>query len=331
MPFHVMEAQKTMLFVIVTSICLAIIVVLITIHLNLLQHKRLLNPLITELDEEYTKKENWIKCISTVCGCLALCVAGTAFYLISIRIDGNNNRTYIAENMTVNYNPNSPDSETIKEKPAPDYNTVDSWVVGWSDSNGGRDSYTIEEINKGVLDNAVVLNSISNSGIGHEFNFVGARENSDNAPNYYNANEIGVEKDKTYTVRLYIHNNSRIESNVAEDVKVKFAISEPKYVINDKKYEVAVHGNIYSSNANPRLYSDGVKFVSEKPFKLVYTKGTASLVNQGIARKENGNWKLDDMIVDEWVTIGYDNMDGRIPACYHFEEEVSIIVMPVFE
>lgn len=141
-----------------------------------------------------------------------------------------------------------------------------------------------------------------------------------------------VEPEKTYTVRLFCHNNSRIESNIAEDVRLKFLISDTKYVKNDGLYVAAVHGSIESSNAVPSLYSDGVKFVTEKPFRLEYILGTAIFANNAIANRENGYYQLDDAIVGNCVTIGYDAMDGKIPACYQYATSITTIkVMPVFE
>lgn len=46
---------------------------------------------------------------------------------------------------------------------------------------------------------------------------------------------------------------------------------------------------------------------------------------------ENGGFRLDDSLVDDWITIGYDKMDGRIPACYQYSSVTTIKVMPVFE
>lgn len=200
-----------------------------------------------------------------------------------------------------------------------------------ADSNGGRQAYTLDEINAGALDDAVVLNSISDSKIGHEFNFVGAKENNGDTDAYVNANEIAVKENATYFVRLYVHNNSRISENVAEGVRVRFRISDTKYVRKDELYEVAVHGYITSSNANPEWYSDGVKFTADRPFHLEYILGTALFQNCGIGSKENGCWSLDDSITNDWVSIGYDAMNGRIPACFQYDSVTTIKVMPVFD
>jgi hypothetical protein len=46
---------------------------------------------------------------------------------------------------------------------------------------------------------------------------------------------------------------------------------------------------------------------------------------------ENGGFWLDDSVVGDWVTIGYNKMNGRIPGCYQYSSISTIKVMPVFE
>ena len=56
-----------------------------------------------------------------------------------------------------------------------------------------------------------MLNSISDSVIGDEKNFVGAREDTGvnaGASNVWDGNEISVTPGKTYLIRLYVHNNN---------------------------------------------------------------------------------------------------------------------------
>ena len=108
-------------------------------------------------------------------------------------------------------------------------------------------------------------------------------------------------------------------------------ISDTKYVTNDDQYETAVHGYIRSSNSDPEWVSDGVKFTSDRPFHLVYIVGTALFENAAIGNIANGAFRLDDSVVGDWVTIGYDKMDGRIPSCYQYSSVTTIKVMPVFE
>ncbi len=238
------------------------------------------------------------------------------------------------------------DGKSVVEKPTGGENekvvSLEEWLVGWGDNANGRDEYTIKEINEGALNNRIVFNSIRDSVIGHEFNYVGARENSiENKTKKceWSGNVIKVEKGKTYRVRLYVHNNNpKALKAIAEDVAVRFIISNPVRVakkdialdgFDEGYYGVAVHGMIYSSNAEPSEYWDGVKFVANKPFKMKYVPGTAILENN-VAR--GGAFTLGDEIVnDKWVFIGYEKLDGKLPGCYQYVAYVSIIVMPVFE
>lgn len=101
-------------------------------------------------------------------------------------------------------------------------------AYAWGDSDGGRPSYTLEEIKSNVLGDKIVFNSISNGTIGDEKNFVGAREyngpNISGTANVWNGNEITVKDGQEYIIRLYVHNNTLQEDNVAKDVKVAFSI-----------------------------------------------------------------------------------------------------------
>lgn len=250
-------------------------------------------------------------------------------------------------NLSVGYGDN--DGAQPAETPSPEntasaFETVDHFTVGWWDNSGGRKEYTIEEINNGAIDGQIIFNSISDSTIGHEFNFVGARENTgiNNAKtNRWNGNVIEAEKGKTYLVRLFVHNNSRFGyDSIAEDVSIRFQVSDTVMVTGNDitlngfdssngYYGAAVYGYITASNAYPSEYSDGVKFVSSRPFHLVYIPGTALYENGSIGA--GPGYSLSDEVVKDGVLIGYDAMDGRIPGCYQYDSYSSIKVMPVFD
>lgn len=221
-------------------------------------------------------------------------------------------------------------------------------VLAWGDNSEGgkgRPSYTREEIEKGVLGNQIVFNTISDSVIGDEKNFVGAREcklqpdgRSDGATKdtLWNGNEITVEDGKTYVIRLYVHNNSPNGVNaVSENTRVSFSIPS---VIGR---EVRVNGFIDSSNATPSAYWDYVDFNSEVPFHLEYVPGSA-LLNNKVTQTEaaaggyldKAGWVLSDDIVKAksgGILIGYDRLDGRIPGCYEYASYITIMVRAVFD
>lgn len=259
------------------------------------------------------------------------------------------------DDVVTSYTPGTMDSgDTIE--------SADRFIVGWGDSSGGRQTYTIKQINEGVLGDTITFNSIVDTNdslspeekaagviipLTDERNFVGARENSGNygKDNLWNGNVIEAEEGKTYLVRLYVHNNSPHGYDaIAENVSVQFQITDLRHVLqNDISlegfdssngyYGVGVNGFIDASNANPSSYWDGVKFVSDKPFELRYIPGSALLENNGIgATTTNGSgYKLsDDIVTDKKVLLGYDSLDGNMPGCYQYAAYVTIEVEPVF-
>lgn len=189
-------------------------------------------------------------------------------------------------------------------------------VMAWGDSAGGRPSYTLEEINSGILGNTITFNSISNGKIGHEFNFVGARLKTDNS-SFWNGNEITVEDGKIYTVRLYVHNNSPLGTDaIAENVRANFVL--PNTISNSQ----TITGYLRSSNATPDVYWDEVKLVSDENFTIEYVNGSAKYTN---AIHE---FALSDKVVtsSDGVLLGYDSLDGRIPGCFYYDGQVTIEV-----
>lgn len=206
-------------------------------------------------------------------------------------------------------------------------------VKAWDDAlKNGRPSYTLKQVQDGVLGNNIVFNSISDSVIGDEKNFVGAREadaqkNTVTLPNgklgerhTWNGNSIDVKENKEYVVRMYVHNNNPNGLKaVAEDVTSVFNINSAF------AKDVKVGGYIKTKNATPSWYYDDVEFKSDRPFRLAYVAGSALLENN------KGAFNLsDDVVKENGVKIG-DNRDGKMPGCYEYAQYVSIKVRPVFE
>jgi uncharacterized repeat protein (TIGR01451 family) len=186
-------------------------------------------------------------------------------------------------------------------------------VLAWGDSAGGRTVYTIEQINEGALGDTITFNSITNGKIGDERNFVGAKLSGTTS---VKDNEISVEDGKTYTVRLYVHNNSPLGvDKTAENVTVNFAL--PTTV--GKSHTVV--GYINASNAMPNRYWDEVKFVSDDNFYLEYVDGSARYTNAKL-----GTVALPNEVITSGAKIGYSGLDGKIPGCFAYDGEVTIEV-----
>ncbi|WP_251390938.1 DUF11 domain-containing protein [Mediterraneibacter agrestimuris] len=219
----------------------------------------------------------------------------------------------------------------------------------------GRPSYTIEEINNGAIGatprsdgenyknssnypGQIIFNTISDSTIGNEKNFVGAREcvqredgswEGGTKETVWKGNDITVEDGKYYIIRLYVHNNNpNGEDAVAENTHVSFSIPDE---YDKENRRIQVNGFIDSLNAAPSEYWDYVNFNSEVPFHLDYIYGSALLENNSIGL---GGLALSDDVVKTksgGVLIGYDALDGRIPGCYQYANYVTIKVKAVFD
>ena len=236
---------------------------------------------------------------------------------------------------------------------------VPSLVSAWGDNGGGRPSYTVDQINNGAIGptekshgknyknspdypGQIIFNTISDSVIGDEKNFVGSREcvlRADNrceaadktnveGAKYWRGNDITVEDGKTYIVRLYVHNNNPNGVDaVAENTKVAFSLPQ------GSASKLELNGFITSSNASPSKYWDYINFNSKDgtPFHLEYVKGSALLENNKIGL---GGLTLSDDVVNAksgGILIGYDALDGKIPGCYQYDNFVTIQVKAVYD
>ena len=192
---------------------------------------------------------------------------------------------------------------------------------GWGDNEGGRDDVTLQEYNDGKYDDIITFNRISDGVIGHEFNFVAAREYSEiNDGKFispWRGNEIEVKDGKTYIIRMYVHNLCALEEdNIAEDVRCWFKIPD------SSGSQLLVNGIFESSNASPSTYWDSVVFISDHEFILEYVEGSALLENNVY-----DSYNLPDTIIEkDGAVIGYDKMDGKIPGGFQSSCVVTIKV-----
>ena len=194
-------------------------------------------------------------------------------------------------------------------------------VSAWGDSDDGRKSYTIEEINKGAIDDTIVLNSISDNPDLNELYFVQAR--AADSKNVWNANDIEVENGKEYIVRLYVHNNNpRGTEMIAKDVTANVNVP------TESGKSITVTGTISASNSKPAKVWDEVVFKSEtNTFHLEYVKGSALIENNG----KLNNTALSDNLVMGGTTLGYDSLDGQIPGCFGYAAIVTFRVKAVYD
>ncbi len=188
-------------------------------------------------------------------------------------------------------------------------------VSAWGDNSNGRDVYTLDQINSGELGDKITFNSITNDGvIGDERNFVAAKVSGAKVDTW-NASTINVEDGGTYTIRMYVHNNSpKGTAAIAENVKATASI--PTTVAKEQ----TVIGYIDSSNATPTRVWDEVKLVSNENIYLEYVDGSAQYNNNV------GHFKLSNDLIISGATLGYTTMDGKIPGCFQYAGVVTFDV-----
>lgn len=200
-------------------------------------------------------------------------------------------------------------------------------AYAWGDSDGGRPSYTTDEVNNGALGETITFNSISDNPAlgGDEKNFVGARQvDSDSA--VWNANTIAAEDGEKYYIRMYVHNDNPDGKNaVAKNTAVRFDIAE---CIGT---EAEVQGIITSSNASPAEYYDSVRFTSDTAFHLEYVPGSAFIENNGIAAGDGMGLSDEIVETENGVLVGYDTLDGNLPGGYPYVAYVGIEVKVVYD
>ncbi|MBR2725845.1 DUF11 domain-containing protein [Candidatus Saccharibacteria bacterium] len=195
---------------------------------------------------------------------------------------------------------------------------VPAKVMAWGDSANGRPSYTLDQINKDRVldkDKVITFNSISNSTIGDEKNFVGAKVANTNVSTW-NADTIKVQDGQTYTIRLYVHNNSPLgEGAIATGVKANFSL--PTTVSKSQ----TIIGYINADNAAPKTYWDEVTLTSDDNFYLEYVGGSAKYNNN------LGTFAIsNDVITANGAKLGYEKMDGNIPGCFKYSGVLTIDV-----
>lgn len=197
-----------------------------------------------------------------------------------------------------------------------------------------RDVYTYQEINElqatGKWNNKITFNSINNSPMGDERNFVGARENNGvnkGRDNIWNGNDITAKDGQEYWIRLYVHNNNPNGwDGVAENVRAQLSIP------NVSAKQIKVSGFLSSSNATPDRYWDYVNFNSDQFFHLEYVYGSSVWENNSLGNADNGYPLSDDFYnTADGVLLGYDKLDGKVPGCYEYIGYVLARVKVVFD
>ncbi len=158
----------------------------------------------------------------------------------------------------------------------------------------------------------ITFNSITdNPNYGDERNFVTIKDTANqNAGGW--VDDLTVQNNKEYFVRMYVHNNAAANLNfVAENVTAKFNV--PTQNAN----QIQIDGYLSSTNADPTQVWDQAIFhgSGSSKFQLQYVAGSASYTNNVFT----SGTSLSDSVVSTGAKLGYNQLDGKIPGCFQYD------------
>jgi len=188
---------------------------------------------------------------------------------------------------------------------------IPSVTLAWGPS---RDTYTVEH-----PANKVTFNSITNNpNYGDERNFVTIKDASDANATW--TDDVTVQNNKEYYVRMYVHNNAAANLNlVAQNVTAKFNV--PDYSAK----RIQIDGYLSATNSDPLQVWDQAVFSSDANFNLQYVAGSATYKNNIFTTGKT----LPDSVVSTGAQLGYDELNGEIPGCFQYDGTVVFKVKAV--
>lgn len=199
---------------------------------------------------------------------------------------------------------------------------VPTVVLAWGPND--RATFTIEN-----PADYITFNSITNNPVyGDERNFMRVREAT--ASNETYTDNINLAAGKEYTILMYYHNNAASNLNlVALNTTAR---AELPAVVENGSTGTKANGFISSSNANPGQVWDEVAFSNTTggDIALRFVPGSAHIYNFG----DTNGMSLPDSIITTGATLGYDELDGKVPGCNEFSGYVTFKIkadQPNFE
>lgn len=150
----------------------------------------------------------------------------------------------------------------------------------------------------------VQLNRFSPELGGDERNMFGGREV--NSSQLW-SNNLRVEANKTYVVRIYIHNNAADSAQtVATGTRVRISLP------SCKGRRVAFNGFIYSPDAFPIQVWGGVNMTADSPFRVSYVVDSARLEGNFTLHGDGDRVVGTDFLAEPGQLVGQPLRDGNV-------------------
>lgn len=143
--------------------------------------------------------------------------------------------------------------------------------------------------------------------------------------------EVAVAPGVSYVVRVLVHNNARdLEDMMAKDTRVTTSAS--KSVDSDEtRRRVTLTATVTASNAEPAALADSVAFISEDSFHLELVEGSARFWTAGLLSEDPRGVSIPDDLGTSGATVGYTELDGKMPGGKESVGLLTFIVKPRYE
>ncbi|OBB80307.1 hypothetical protein A5760_19670 [Mycobacterium colombiense] len=139
---------------------------------------------------------------------------------------------------------------------------------------------------------------------GDERNMFGGREV--NSSQLW-SNNLRVEANKTYVLRIYIHNSAADTSQtVARGTRVRIPLP------SCKGRKIAVNGFIYSPDAFPIQIWGGVNLTADSPFRVSYVVDSAKLEGNFTLHGDGDRVLGTDFLGEPGQLVGQPRRDGNV-------------------
>ncbi|WP_455017454.1 hypothetical protein [Oribacterium sinus] len=135
----------------------------------------------------------------------------------------------------------------------------------------------------------------------------------------YRHGPIKINGEDSYWILTTVNNMCPDGNMIAEDVRLSMKIRRIS--------ETEVTLKIICQVAKPQVSEHTIKFVSERPFELVYFNGSPYLYSEYYGlRGDRGMLLTDNIMTEQGTLLGFWEIDGKIPGGANNAVTVSIKV-----
>jgi hypothetical protein len=180
-------------------------------------------------------------------------------------------------------------------------------IFGGAAAAAGLTAYTLQNPASQPVFNMIT----NNPTYGDERNFLGVRD----IANATSASSLAIKPGQELALTVYFDNDAKSVSQAATNSKIRIALPA------STSKNLTVKAFVSADNTTPSEVTDSVSLTSSQPVKLVAEPGSARLWNN-VWRGQ----QLSDSISGSGGLIGYNELDGKVPAGLAYSGYVTLKV-----